>query len=123
VIRILIRIFYKLTQKPENILRKGLTEDNISESWRELLLFLPFSAKKCNIIITFVIRHGLYKIIMGQNKGFLIYFLEILDKKGKKWRELLADEYLTMYVRGYLQGSENGRVATIERKAAMWLVN
>ena len=31
---------------------------------------------------------------MGQNKGFLIYFLEILDKKGKKWRELLADEYL-----------------------------
>jgi hypothetical protein len=33
-------------------------------------------------------------MIMGQNKGFLIYFLEILDKKGKKWRELLADEYL-----------------------------
>jgi hypothetical protein len=28
-----------------------------------------------------------------------------------------------MYVRGYLQGSENGRVVTIERKAAMWLVN
>jgi hypothetical protein len=26
--------------------------------------------------------------------GFLIYFLEILNKKGKKWRELLADEYL-----------------------------
>ena len=31
---------------------------------------------------------------MGQNKGFLIYFLEILDEKGKIWRELLADEYL-----------------------------
>jgi hypothetical protein len=56
---------------------------------------------------------------MGQNKGFLIYFLEILDKKGKKWRELLADEYLfCLYFKvvPYTSGKRYYDVAFFNRK-------
>ena len=42
--------------------------------------------------ISYVNRHGLYKIIMEHN------FLEILDKKGKKWPELLARWPVVFYI-------------------------
>ena len=88
------------TQKPVNFSEKGLnisktsflypynalafsfTKNHISENCRELLLWRPFSAKKCNIIIKdprspctlLFISYGngyrSYKIIMGHSKGF-----------------------------------------------------
>jgi hypothetical protein len=51
--------FLQTNRKPVNFLRKGFnflkcrsfTKNNISESWRELLLLRPCSVKKRNIVI------------------------------------------------------------------------